>query len=137
MKDIVTLIRTAREEPTSENIETMWRHVFAIPAWYFLPSQLDGPATPLVAQVDGGNWLVAFTHFRALNEFARERGMRSDQGEVPMLALSPAESCVRVREVAPHIDGVVFNLGSDLAFRAPPEALAEFASRFVEPRQGE
>lgn len=131
MKDIAAAIRTARDEPSSENLETMWRHIMRLPAWYLLPASLDGPTTPLVAQLDDGRWIVAFTHFRALNEFARENEMRSDTGEVPMLALPPAEAVDRVREVAAHVDGIVFNASTDLALRAPTDALQEIAERLL------
>lgn len=130
MKDIVAAIRLARSEPTSANLEAMWHHVVHLPAWYLLPAALDVETTPLVAQLADGNWIVAFTHFRALNDFARERGMRSDTGEVPMLALPPADAIERIVEIAEHVDGVAFNLGGDLVFRAPVAALVEFCERF-------
>ncbi len=130
MKEITAAIRNARDEPTSQNIEAMWRRVMGLPAWYLLPAALDAATTPLVAQLDDGDWIVAFTHFRALNEFARERGMRSDTGEVPMLALQPGEAVERIRELSDHVAGVVFNPGSELAFRAPVAALLDFVARF-------
>lgn len=131
MNDLVATIVKARDVPTTENIEAMWARIFAIPAWYLLPSVLEGEATPLIAQVDGGQWLPAFTHFRTLNEFTRERNMRASNGEIPMLALSPRKVCEQVAELDQHLDGVVFNLGSDLAIRTPLVALGQFAEKFL------
>ena len=132
MKEIAAAIRLARDTPSSGNLEAMWRSVFRLPAWYLLPAQLDGPTTPLVAQLDDGDWVVAFTHFRALNEFARERGMRSDQGEVPMLALPPVDAAAQIEGHADYIDGVVFNPGGELAFRATIPALRALVERVQE-----
>lgn len=130
MTEIGDLIAIAREDPTTENLEQMWRKVFALPAWYMLPAS-EGPTTPLVARLDDGDWIVAFTHFRPLNAFARERGLRDEAGEIPMLALSPVESMRRLAEVTAHVSGLVFNLGTDLAFRAPHDALDDFSARFL------
>lgn len=131
MKDVVSLIERAMAEPSSENLEAMWRHVIRLSAWYLLPAQLDGPTTPLVAQLDDGNWVVAFTHLRTLNQFTRDHDMQSEQGDVPMLALPPGEAVERVQAFAEHVEGIVFNPGGPLAFRAPTAALGDFASRFA------
>jgi len=133
MKDIATTIRTARQNPSSENLEAMWQAVMRLPAWYFLPAALGEETTPLVGELDDGRWLLAFTHFRALNDFARVRDMRSTAGEVPMLALSPTAAVAHLGDVAAHIEGVAFNLGGDLVFRAPTQALLQFAERFLAP----
>lgn len=131
MTEIADTIRVARSDPSTENLETMWDAVFALPAWYFLPVAQEGPSTPLVARIDEGDWVLGFTHFRPLNEFTRDRGMRSESGEVPMLPLSPSEAYDKLREVAEHVDGLWFNATTDLSFRAPNAALDEFAGRFL------
>lgn len=131
MNDIASKIRQARTDPSTDNLETMWEGVLRLPAWYFLPASLNDETTPLVAELDDGRWLVAFTHFRALNEFTRVRGMRSDTGEVPMLALSPSAAIAHIEGIAPHIAGVAFNLGGELVFRAPTAALMQFAERLL------
>lgn len=128
MKDVTTAIEAAQNEPTKENLAVMWRRVFRLPAWYLLPSKLDGPATPLVARLDDGDWVVGFTHFRALNEFAREHGMRSEDGEIPMFAMPPQEAMEKLAEVRDHVTGVLFNPGTDFAFRSPMEALFTLAA---------
>lgn len=135
MREVAEAIRLARDEPTFENLEAMWRHVLRLPAWYLLPAALEAETTPLVAQLDDGDWILAFTHFRALNTFARERNMRSDNGDIPMLAVPPLDAVERISQLADHIDGILFNLGTDLAFRAPPNALTEFARRFPRRRR--
>lgn len=129
MTEVADAIRRARDAPSSENLEAMWRRVFALPAWYLLPAELDAETTPLVAQVDDGAWLIAFTHFRALNDFTRLKDMRSDTGEVPMLALSPVEAMKQIEEHSDHIDGVLFNAATELTFRTPVAALRELAAR--------
>ncbi len=131
MSEISDKIRAAQADPSTEELETMWRAVFALPAWYFLPAVAEGPSTPLVARIDEGDWVLGFTHLRALNAFAAAQGMRTEEGEVPMLPLSPREAWEKLEEVADHVDGLWFNAGTDLSFRAPNVALAEFASRFL------
>lgn len=130
MKDIVSAIRAAKEAPTTENLEQMWRRVFRLPAWYLLPSGLEGPVTPLVARQDDGDWVLAFTHLRALNAFGRSANMRSESGEIPMLALPPTEAAEHLDAVAEHVTGISFNVGSELAFRAPLAAIREFREQF-------
>lgn len=131
MSEISDKIRAAQSDPSTDNLETMWDGVFHLPAWYFLPAVQEGPSTPLVARIDEGDWVLGFTHLRALNAFAAARGMRTEGGEVPMLPLSPAEAWEKLEEVAEHVDGLWFNAGTELSFRAPNAALARFADQFL------
>ena len=132
MKDISAAIQTARDEPSRENLEALWQHVMRLPAWYLLPAQSEGESLPLVAELADGPYVVAFTHLRTLNAFAVDAGMRTESGDLPMLPLAPAEAVARIVEAGDHIDGAVFNPASDLVFRAPTQALAAFAERFIE-----
>jgi hypothetical protein len=131
MSEISETIRAAQADPTSERLEAMWRAVFGLPAWYFLPAETDGPTTPLVARIDDGDWVLAFTHVRPLNTFAAQRGLRSPDGELPLLPLSPREAYGKLEEVADHVDGLWFNPATEFSFRAPNAALEEFARRFL------
>lgn len=131
MSEIGAILDAARDTPTTENLERMWRAVFALPAWYFVPAQSEGPTTPVALQVDGGWWLPVFTHFRALNEFARQNELRTDQGEVPLLALPPRQALEHWREVSANLEGVLFNASTKWTFRAPREAFDEIAGRLV------
>lgn len=130
-------VAQAQRDPTTENLEQLWRAVFLRQAWYFLPSRNDeGPARPMVSEIGGEPWLVAFTSARRLKAFAREAGRLNDDGTAPMLALNPAESMQKIRDVADSIAGVVFNIGSEATFRAPVEALQQYAEHFDVPVDG-
>lgn len=122
-------IELAKREPTTENLQAMWRAVFVQRAWYFVPAG-GGETHPMVAELDDGVWLLAFTDFRRLNAFARERGLRDESGDLPMLVLAPPVAMRKVREFAKHLDGVLFNVGTDQSFRAPVAALEQFAEHF-------
>ena len=131
MAEVRDHILRAKDEPTTENLRRMWEAVFGLPAWYLLPTLDEGPSTPLVAEIDGQDWLLAFTSLRRLSDFAATAGRKSVRGEVPMLPLTPAEASARVDEVAAQIAGVAFNIGSDETFRAPVEALRHYAATFA------
>ena len=132
--EIRDYVARARREPTTENIEALWKAVFFRQAWYFLPSSNpEGPARPTVSQIDGRPWLLVFTHVRQLKEFARQAGRLNDDGSAPMLPLNPAESMAKILEVASSIEGVVFNIGSEATFRAPVKALKAYAQHFDVP----
>lgn len=132
MIEIADLIQRAREEPTTDNLRAMWHKVFALPVWYLLPAA-EGPTMPLVLQAEDGAWVVAFTHFRPLNEFARAHGLRNDAGEVPMLPMPPAEALDRLEEVAEHVRGVVFNPATELTFRSTVDALRLLRAELLQP----
>lgn len=127
-------IRQAKREPTTEHLEAMWRDVFLLKAWYFLPAEeSEGPNRPMVAQLGGETWLPAFTDVRHYREFAARAGRRDEEGETHALLLDPGESMDRIVEVRAAIRGVVFNPGSDHAIRAPVDALEEYARHFGVP----
>ncbi len=131
MLEIKDHVAIAKENPTQENIRALWEAVFKLQAWYYLPAQEEeGPSNPLVTEIDGQNWLLAFTDFRRLTAFARSIGRRRDSGDVHMLTLDPRQSVERVIEVEDHIDGILFNVGTPETFRAPCVALIEFARHF-------
>lgn len=131
IRDYVT---RARREPSTENLEALWRAVFMLQAWYFLPSRSDeGPAFPTVSEIDGDHWLLAFTNVRRLKEFARSVDRLNEDGSVPMLVLDPGESMQKILSVADNIDGVIFNIDSEATFRAPVEALEGYARHFEIP----
>lgn len=121
----------ARREPTREHLEALWRAVFLLKAWYFVPSRTqEGPDMPLVAMVDGAPWLVACTNVRRLTEFSREQDRLGPTGEVFMLILDPLESMTHILAHRAHLAGVVFNPGSEETFRAPVHALEQYARIF-------
>lgn len=131
-------IRRAKREPTTEHLEEMWRDVFLLKAWYFLPAEeTEGPNRPMVAELDGESWLPAFTDVRHYRAFAGRVGLRTEDGETHGLLLDPGESMDRIVEVRDVIRGVVFNPGSDEAIRAPVDALEEYARHFEVPGYGD
>ena len=107
----------------------MWQSVFIQRAWYFLPAA-GGETHPMVAEIDSGVWVLAFTDFRRLDLFGRTQGLRQGSDELPMLVLAPPVAMLKIREFADHIDGVIFNAGTDLSFRTPVSALEQFAEHF-------
>lgn len=130
-RQIRDYVRRAREEPTTEHIQALWRAVFLLKGWYFLPAAGgEGPEHPSVMLVEGQPWLVAFTNVRRLEAFARAQGREASDGGVPLLVLDPLVSMENIREAAEAVVGVVFNPGSPEGFRAPVEALVEYA-RFM------
>lgn len=131
MLEVKDRVAIARSTPTDENIRLLWESVFKLQAWYYLPaSDEEGPANPLVSELDGQRWLLAFTDFRRMTAFARTIGRRRDSGEVHMLTLDPRQSIEKIIEVKDHIDGVLFNVQSDETFRAPCDALIRYALHF-------
>ncbi len=132
--EIKDYVEQAKREPTTENIEALWRSVFFRKAWYFLPSRDDeGPAFPTVTEIDGAPWLLAFTGVRRLKAFARQVGRVDDDGSVPVLALDPGESMSKIFDFDDDLAGVVFNIDSEATFRAPVEALAAYVEHFDVP----
>ncbi len=133
-REIRDYVAQAKRDPRTENIEALWRAVFLLKAWYFLPARDDeGPAFPTASIIDGGSWLLAFTNVRRLEEFARTAGREADDGSVPLLVLDPGESMRRILEVRNSIAGVIFNVDSPSTFRAPVEALQAYAEHFDVP----
>jgi hypothetical protein len=131
MIEIRDLIATARQSPTEQNIEALWRAVFMLGAWYFLPaSSTPGPTSPMVIMQEDGAWLLAFTNFRKLSQFESTVGRRLPNGNINMLVLDPLKSMRLIVEHAEHIQGVLFNPDSDETFRVPTNALVEFAKYF-------
>ena len=133
-REIRDYVAQAKKAPTTENIEALWRAVFMLQAWYFLPSTTaEGPAYPTVSKIEGEPWLLAFSNVRRIKEFARAAGRGDDDGSVPLLVLDPGESMGRILEVADQIEGVIFNIDSQATFRAPVEALEAYAHHFDVP----
>lgn len=127
-------IRAAKREPSTENLEEMWRAIFTLKAWYFLPAaEEEGPNRPMVAELDGEPWLPIFTDVRHYRSFAEGAGRRVDDGEMHALLLDPGESMERIAGVGDAVRGVVFNPASREAVRAPLEALDEYARHFEIP----
>lgn len=133
-KEIRDYVARARAESSTENIQALWRAVFMLKGWYFLPSEdVEGPSHPTVVVVDEQPWLIAFTNVRRLKAFARDQGRMGDDGEVHLLVLDPLESMERILDVSDSVEGVIFNPGSPETFRAPVEALIEYARHFDVP----
>ena len=133
-REIRDYVARARQNPTTDNIESLWRAVFLLKGWYFLPSRDDeGPAFPTATTVDGRPWLLAFTNVRRLEDFARTTGRIGADGSIPLLVLDPKESMERITEAAGAIDGVIFNIDSPSTFRAPIDALRAYAEHFGVP----
>ncbi|TXD42770.1 hypothetical protein FRC96_02475 [Lujinxingia vulgaris] len=128
--EIRDYVARARREPTTENIEALWRAVFLLKGWYFLPTERqDGPSTPMVTLLGDQPWLVAFTNVRRIKEFSRQVGRAAPDGSVQLLVLDPRESMERIVAVQDQIMGVVFNIGSEETFRAPVAAIKAYAAR--------
>lgn len=121
----------ARQEPTTENLEALWKSVFMLKAWYFLPaSNAEGPSYPTIANIDGTRWLLAFTNHRRIKEFAAAAGRVTERGDVFLLVLDPLQSVERAGEIQEHVDGVIFNIDSEEMFRTSIEGLLGFARHF-------
>lgn len=124
-------VARARQEPTTENLEALWKSVFMLKAWYFMPSSdQEGPSYPTVVKIEGKTWLLAFTNHRRIKEFAKSSGRLNARGEVLLLVLDPQQSVDRAREVQEFVDGVIFNIDSDEMFRTTTEGLLGFAKHF-------
>lgn len=133
-REIRDFVAQAKRDPRRENIEALWRAVFLLQAWYFLPSRDDeGPAFPTVSFIDGQSWLLAFSNVRRLEDFARAVGRDAEDGSVPLLVLDPKASMQRILAVRDDIAGVIFNVDSPATFRAPVDALEAYAQHFKVP----
>lgn len=131
MIEIQDLIIEARTNPTTPNIEALWRAVFFLGAWYFLPAKKSvGASTPMVIEHEDGAWLLCFTNFRTLSAFEATTDQLLPDGQVNMLVLDPLESCRLISKHSEHIRGVIFNPSSDQTFRAPTSALLAYANHF-------
>ncbi len=133
-KQIEDHVAIARAEPTTANLKELWRAVFLLKAWYFLPGRDDeGPAYPTVSVVDGKPWVLGFTNVRRISEFANAVGRVGADGSVPLLVLDPKESMKHLLEAAKTVEGVIFNMNSEATFRAPVKALEAYAREFGVP----
>ena len=129
-------VKRAMQEPSREHIEAMWKRVFMLKAWYFVPaSETEGPTRPMVTTIEGEAWIPAFTNVRRYREFAASVGRLHDD-KAHALILDPGESMQKIVEVREAITGVVFNPGSEETFRAPVEALVAYAEHFEIPKFG-
>lgn len=133
--EIREYIRRAQREPTREHLEEMWRAMFTLKAWYFLPARdEEGPNRPLVLELEGAPWLAVFTNVRRYRDFAESVGRVDEEGSVHALMLDPGESVERIRGIGEAVEGVCFNPGSEIAVRAPVEAVVDYARHFDIPK---
>ena len=133
-KEIKEYVAQARALPSTEHLEAMWRAVFLLQGWYFLPSQSqEGPAYPTVSLIDDQPWVLIFTNVRELKTFARSQGRAAPDGSVPLLVLDPLESMEQILANKAHLTGALFNPGSEATFRAPLQALEDYARHFGVP----
>jgi hypothetical protein len=129
MSEISDVLDRARREPSTENLTALWRAVLRLPVWYFLPADAPGHETfPMVAEFDGGRWLLACTNIRRFGDLCRGLQITQDSEELPMLVVSTRDAIDRIEAVAPSIDGVAFNSHSVEHFRIPTDALLRFAT---------
>jgi hypothetical protein len=132
--EIRDYVARAKSEPSTENIQNLWRAVFLLKGWYFLPAESrEGSDRPSVMLIDDEPWLICFTNIRRLKAFARSTGQAAPSGEVFLLVLDPQQSMSQIREVSERVRGVVFNPDSPAAFRAPVDALLQYADHFGVP----
>lgn len=135
--EIKDYVDRAKNEPTRERIEEMWRAVFLLQGWYFLPSRSDdGPAFPTVVEIDKEPWVLIFTNVREIKTFARQQGRSTSDGSTPLLVLDPLESMERILAEKKTLAGAIFNPDSEATFRAPLEALEAYAHHFGLPLDG-
>lgn len=124
-------VARARREPTTENLEALWKSVFMLKAWYFLPAgKKEGPSYPSVVNLEGKSWILAFTNHRRIKEFAASTGRVNERGEVLLLVLDPQQSVERAEEVEGIVEGIIFNIDSDEMFRTTVAGLLGFAQHF-------
>lgn len=129
--EIKDYVARAKAEPTTERLQEMWRAVFLLQGWYFLPAQRqDGPAFPTILELNKEPWVIIFTNVRELKHFARTQGRAHPDGSVPLLVLNPLESMRKILAVKHTLQGAIFNPDSDATFRAPMEALEAYARHF-------
>ncbi len=132
--EIREYVQRAKAEPTTEHIEELWRAVFLLKGWYFIPAEnREGPNRPMVTMMEGEPWLPAFTNVRRYRDFGQHAGRVDDDGEMHLLVLDPGESMEKLLEVRDAVRGIVFNPGSAVTFSAPVEALEEYAEHFDVP----
>lgn len=133
-RQIRDFVARAKSNPTTENLEALWRATFMLKGWYFLPSEdAEGPTHPTVVIVDDDPWIIAFTNVRRLEAFAADQGRMAEDGEVHLLVLDPGESMEKILAVRDTVTGVLFNPGSPETYRAPVEALEQYARHFGVP----
>lgn len=130
MKTVEDYVAQARQAPTTENLEAMWRAAFAIKAWYLLPAGDEpGPARPTVITLDDGIYLPIATSLRRYSEFATKAG-RATSADLPLLILDPWQALDALEIFRQTMDGVIFNPATDASFRAPLDAFFSYAERF-------
>jgi len=133
--EIRDYIERAHEDPSTEHIEALWRAVFTLKAWYFVPADdREGPTRPMVTMLGGEPWIPAFTGVRTYRAFVEATGRGGEGDELHGLLLDPGEAMQRITEVREAVTGVVFNPGTAIAFRAPVDALEEYALHFDIPK---
>ncbi|MFB6262321.1 MAG: hypothetical protein ABEL76_01665 [Bradymonadaceae bacterium] len=123
-------VRRARRDPSREHLRELWRAVFLLKAWYFVPARREeGPNRPMVVELDGEPWLPAFTNIRRYRDVAEDIG-RTRGDELHYLALSPREAMEQIDRYSNLLEGVIFNLRTDVVFRGPTAALVQCADQF-------
>ncbi len=135
--EIRDYVLQAKREPSREHLEELWRAVFMLKAWYFVPAAEDeGPTRPMVTVLEGDCWIPTFTDVRNYRGFVDHSEQLASGRELHALLLDPGESLQRILQVREAVDGVVFNPGSAFEFRAPVGALEEYAEHFDVPVGG-
>lgn len=136
-REVQDYVAQAKQEPTTENLEALWRAVFLLQGWYFLPSRSgDGPAFPTVIMVDEKPWVLVFTNVRRLKAFARAAGRVNPDGSTPMLVLDPGSATDQILAQSQQLGGAIFNPDAEDTFRAPIQALEAYAHHFGVPLKG-
>jgi hypothetical protein len=82
----------------------------------------------LVAEFDGGHWLLACTNIRRFSDLCRGLQITQKGEDLPMLVVSTRDAIKRIEAAGTSIDGVAFNAHSIEHFRIPTDALLQFAS---------
>lgn len=132
--EIRDYVARAKADPSTAHIQDLWRAVFLLKGWYFLPAESRaGCERPSVMLVDEQAWLVCFTNIRRLKAFSRATGRAAPDGEFYLLVVDPRQAMLQILGLADRIHGVIFNPDSPASFRAPVHALREYAEHFGVP----
>lgn len=132
--EIRDYVARAKADPSTEYIQDLWRAVFLLKGWYFLPAESrEGCERPSVMLVGDEPWLVCFTNIRQLKAFSRATDRAAPGGEFYLLVIDPHQAMHQIIELADRIKGVVFNPDSAATFRAPVHALRDYAEHFGVP----
>jgi hypothetical protein len=119
--DIDRLAAECRSDGSRESMDRLWRAVYALKQWHFVPRGEMEPNTirAFVGEVDGKPYVFAFTDDRRAHAFAVRQKLQTSEGAFGILSMQTRAAVNYVHRLGEQgVFGILFNDGPS-GFFAP------------------